>query len=285
MTDVQLRVLHISDIHCGRPFVAEHVAAAESLAEAMRLDAIVVSGDFAQRARALEFRRARAIVSRLEAIAPTLVVPGNHDTAWWRAPFGLGKVSRLHEGYRKYISNDLEPTLRVQGLSIVGMNSAGGMRPRTLTWYPRDWRVKGGLTDDQLMDAHSRLGESPAGDVRLLVLHHNVVRGRISNRWGLARPVATLDTIAAMSAHVVCSGHDHEERVELITRPTGRFIVSTAGTLSSRMRKHRPSSLNVIEADATMISVTAWSYEAGKFVPGPMTASMPRQLTAGTTTA
>ena len=276
MTDALVRVLHISDIHCGRPFVAEHVAAAEALAKKARLDAIVVSGDFAQRARVSEFRKARAILGRLESVAPTLVVPGNHDTAWWRAPFGVGDASRIHEHYKQYIREDLEPTLRLPGLSIVGLTSAGGMLPRTLTLYPRDWRVKGGLTKAQLEDARVRLAASPAGDVRVLVVHHNVVRGRISNRWGLARPVRTLDAIAAMSPHVVCSGHDHEERVELVARPTGQFIVSTTGTLSSRMRKHRPSSLTVIEANATTVTATAWVYQGDSFVPGPMAATLPR---------
>ncbi len=275
MTGTPVRVLHISDIHCGRPFVAEHVAAAESLAAASRFDAIVISGDFSQRARVKEFQQARVILERLKAIAPTLIVPGNHDTAWWHAPFGLGDASRLHAHYRVYLSSNLEPTLRLPGLSVVGLNSAAGMRPPALTWYPRDWRVKGGLTDAQLADAHARLAASPAGDVRLLVVHHNVVRGRISSRWGLARPVAMLDAIAAMSPHVVCSGHDHEERVELITRPTGRFIVSTANTLSNRMRKHRPSALNIIEADAATVTVTAWTYQSGRFERGSMSASIP----------
>ena len=31
MTGALVRVLHISDIHCGRPYVADHVAAAEWL--------------------------------------------------------------------------------------------------------------------------------------------------------------------------------------------------------------------------------------------------------------
>jgi hypothetical protein len=149
--------------------------------------------------------------------------------------------------------------------------------PQTLTWYPRDWRVKGGLSGAQLTDARARLTASPAVDLRLLVVHHNVVRGRLSHRWGLARPNATLDAIAGMHPHVVCSGHDHEERVEVIARSTGRFIVSTANTLSSRMRGHRPSSLNVIEATGNQVTVTAWVYEGKGFVPGPMTASMPRE--------
>ncbi|MEQ1691071.1 MAG: metallophosphoesterase [Gemmatimonas sp.] len=277
MSGAPTRVLHLSDIHCGRPFAAEHVAAAEALAASMAFDAIVVSGDMSQRARVVEFEQAREIFHRLRAIAPTLVVPGNHDTMWWHAPFGYGDFAQLHARYREYICADLEPTLRVPGLSIVGLNSAAGTFPQALTWYPRDWRVKGGLTDAQLANASTRLSASPTGDLRLVVVHHNVVRGRLSHRWGLARPLAMLDAIAGMRADVVCSGHDHEERVEVIERATGRFIVSTANTLSSRMRGHRPSALNVIEADAKTVCVTAWTFQDGTFRPGPLTAEVARQ--------
>ena len=272
------RVLHLSDIHCGRPFVAEHMAAAESLAAAHGFDAIVVSGDVSQRARPREFEQACEILNRLRAVAPLLVVPGNHDTMWWHAPFGWGSTTRMHERYCQYVSRELEPTLRIPGVSIVGLNSAQGTTPQTLTWYPRDWRVKGGLSQAQLDDARARLAASPDADLRLLVVHHNVVRGRLSHRWGLARPNATLDAIAAMRPHVVCSGHDHEERVEVVERSTGRFVVSTANTLSSRMRGHRASSLNVIEATAAQVRVTAWVFEGRAFREGPMTASMPREI-------
>lgn len=271
-----IRVLHLSDIHCGHPYVAEHVAAAERLARAQRWNAIVISGDFAQRARVYEFEAARAMLEQLRAIAPTLVVPGNHDTAWWHAPFGYGNWERMHERYREYISESLEPTLRVPGLSVIGLNSAMGTTPQTLTWYPRDWRVKGGLTDAQCADARTRLAESPAGDLRLLVVHHNVVRGRLSRRWGMKRPEYVLDRIAEAAPHVVCTGHDHEERIEVVRREAGRFIASGANTLSNRMRGHRPSALNVIEADAASVTVRAWGYENGEFVPGPFSATMAR---------
>jgi 3',5'-cyclic AMP phosphodiesterase CpdA len=277
----RIRVLHLSDIHCGRPFVAAHVDAALALARATSWDAIVISGDLSQRARPHEFVAARRILEQFRDVAPVLVVPGNHDAAWWRAPFGTGDFRLVHAGYREHIHDECEPTLRVPGLSIVGLNSAWGTHPPSLTWYPRDWRVKGGLSAGQLRDGHARLAASPAGDLRLLVVHHNVVKGRLSRRWGLARPQATLDTIAAMPVDVVCSGHDHEERVEVVERATGRFVVSTANTLSSRMRGHRPSALNVIEADATAVQVTAWGYAAGEFRPGSMTATLPRGTTSG----
>lgn len=271
------RVLHVSDIHCGFPFVADHVAAALDVAAASRFDAIVVSGDFSQRARVKEFERARGILDQFRAIAPTLEVPGNHDTAWWHAPFGWGDAQRLHEGYKQYINPVLEPVMRVPGVTMVGLNSASGMLPQAVTWYPRDWRVKGGLTASQFEWAGQALAASPPGDLRLLVVHHNVVRGHLSHRWGLKQPEIALDRIAGMSVDVVCTGHDHEERTEVVQRRTGRFLVSAANTLSSRSRKRRPSALNVIEATATQVTVRAWGYHQGAFVPGPLSATMARQ--------
>lgn len=262
MTGRVVRVLHCSDIHCGRTFASEHVAAAERLARAKAFDAIVVSGDLTQRAREREFRDARSILDRLSSIAPVLTVPGNHDTEWWHAPFGFGDASRLYERWTALVQRETAPTVRVPGLSIVGMNSAHGTLPPALTWYPRDWRVKGGLTNAQLDDAGARLRASPAGDVRMLVLHHNVVRGRLSNRWGLTRPQHVLDVIGGMDVHVVCAGHDHEERADVVVRTTGTFVSSTANTLSRRARGHRASAVNVIEADAQWITVTAFTYDA-----------------------
>ncbi len=268
-------MLHVSDIHCGRPFREAHVAAAFDVAKGSSWTAIVVSGDMSQRARDVEFVRARGILDQFREIAPVLVVPGNHDTAWWFAPFGFGDRARMHAGYRRHISNEIEPTLRLPGLSVVGLNSAWGMCPPALTWYPRDWRVKGGLTDGQLDGARRRIAESPRDHLRLLVVHHNVVRGRLSHRWGLSKPQRALDAIAAMNVDVVCTGHDHEERVEVVERSTGRFLISAANTLSSRMRGHRPSSLNVIERIGDVVTATAWVYDDHRFVPGPQSASSP----------
>ena len=262
-----VRVLHLSDIHCGRPFVPAHVDAALALARGERWNAIVLSGDFSQRARVHEFEQAREIVAQFRAVAPVITVPGNHDTAWWHAPFGFGEYARLHERYRQYICQDTQPTIHAPGVTMVGLNSAWGTHPESLTWYPRDWRVKGGLTEAQLQQAHERLAAAPAGALRVLVVHHNVVRGRLSNRWGLKQPQRVLQALAAMPVDVVCTGHDHEERVELVG---GRVLVSAANTLSRRMRGRRPSALNVIEADAGRVMVQAWTFDGGGFVPGPM---------------
>jgi len=274
-----VRVLHCSDLHCGRPFVAAHVEAALALARAARWDAIVMSGDVSQRARLHEFREARRWLDQFAACAPLLVVPGNHDTAWWHAPFGWGTASALHARYREHISDDLEPALHLPGVSLVGLNSSLGMLPPALTWYPRDWRVKGGLTAAQIEAARRQLERAAPDSLRLAVVHHNVVRGRLSKRWGLARPERQLDALAALDVDVICSGHDHEERIEHVTRRTGQFVASTANTLSNRMRGHRPSAVTVIEATASDLTLRAWPFDATAraFAPGPMTLSVPRR--------
>src|ERR671933_495803 len=74
------KLVHLSDLHFGR--IDERVVG--PLAEAVR-DArpslVVVSGDLTQRARARQFREARAFLDRLPK--PRVVVPGNHDVPLW----------------------------------------------------------------------------------------------------------------------------------------------------------------------------------------------------------
>jgi len=208
-----------------------------------------------------------------------MVVPGNHDTAWWHAPFGWGEADALHARYREHISAELEPVLHLPGVSLVGLNSSLGMLPPALTWYPRDWRVKGGLTTAQIDAARRKLAATPPESLRIAVVHHNVVKGRLSKRWGLARPQVQLDALAALDVDVICSGHDHEERLELVTRATGQFVASTANTLSNRMRGHRPSAVTVIEANASALTLRAWPYDASAraYTPGPLALSAPRR--------
>ena len=257
-----VRLLHLSDVHFGRPHVAAHVAAVEAFAAASEFDAIVVSGDVSQRARRNEFRQAGAFLDRLKKLAPLLVVPGNHDTAWWFGVLNIGIPPLIHGGYRRWISKDLEPTLQIPGVTIVGLNSSPGIQLHTLTRRPRDLSVRGALTNRQMDDATARFAAAPSGDLKVLVLHHNVVPGELSQRWGMTRHEFVLDAIARSGAQIVLSGHDHQEKVAVVERTEGKFVVSTAGTLSNRSRGGRESAFMTITADAMNISVTPWLYVA-----------------------
>jgi 3',5'-cyclic AMP phosphodiesterase CpdA len=255
-----VRLLHLSDVHFGSPHVPAHVAAVERFVAAREFTAIVVSGDVSQRAMPTEFRQARALLDRLKQHAPLLVVPGNHDTAWWYAVLNIGIPPLVHWGYRKYISNDLEPTLQVPGATIVGLNSSPGIQLHTLTKRPRDLSVRGALKDSQLADAKARFAAAPPGDLKVLVVHHNIVPGELSQRWGMTRHEHMLDAIAATGADLTLSGHDHQEKVVRVERGTRHFVASTAGTISNRSRGGRDSAFIVVEADAAIITLTPWMF-------------------------
>lgn len=271
MNNRAVSLLHISDVHFGRPHVSAHVAAVEAFTAARTFDAIVVSGDMATRAWPHEFRQAKVFLDRMRKLAPLLIVPGNHDAAWWFGILNVGIPPLIHAGYRHYISKELEPTLQVPGVTIVGLNSSPGIQLHTLTKRPRDLSVRGALKDSQLLDATARFARAPEGDLKVLVVHHNVVPGELSKRWGMTRHEHMLDMIAKSGADIVMSGHDHQEKVEVVERPAGRFIASTAGTLSNRSRGGRESAVMIIDADSTNITVTPWLYETarGTFVAAP----------------
>jgi 3',5'-cyclic AMP phosphodiesterase CpdA len=273
------RILHISDVHFGWPAVLEQADAAESLAHGETFDVIALSGDVAQRARAGEFQRAAVFIRDLlrpshpgAPVPAFIIVPGNHDVAWWFAPFGVGERSRLYEKYRRYITPNLEPELRVPGVTFVGLNTAAGVDWHAITWNPRDVSVKGGLRRAQLEHAAEAFAKAPTGDARVVVMHHNPTRGELSGRHGLLRSQRVLAAFGAMGVDLVLCGHDHQEATQRVESAPKGVIVATAGTISSRSRGARPSSLNIVSVTPRSIDVEAriWSSASRQFESGPV---------------
>src|SRR6478735_1955628 len=102
MSDSSICIAHLSDLHFGGYADLAQIAALEALLPTLGAAAIVVSGDVSQRARHGEFQAAYLFIERLRAHTPTLIVPGNHDVAWWRSPLGLLGEQRLYAKYRRY---------------------------------------------------------------------------------------------------------------------------------------------------------------------------------------
>ncbi len=250
-----MRILHVSDLHFGKPSIPEQVVALEGVIATDPLDAIVISGDLSQRTRRREFERAAAFVRKCESRAPTVVVPGNHDCAWWTALLGTGDYYGMFSRYRQYIRSDLEPKVSIRGATIVGLNSAHGIQPYTLTTRPRDLSVVGAVRGRQWEYVRQTFAMAPPSDLKVLVLHHNVLKGKLSNRWGLASREFGVVDAAHTGADVVCCGHDHEERIDSVDLGRRRMVVSTAGTMTDRTRGGRPGSWNLIEADARQVRV------------------------------
>ena len=264
-------VFHASDLHFGRPAVPAQFEAIETLIQEHRYDVVAISGDVSQRARSGEFQRARAFLRHAERVSRTIVVPGNHDVAWWKAPLGIGSELAMYESYRTYINSDLEPVVRVPGATFVGINTAHGVRAKTLTWRMRDISIIGYVTRAQVERTRTAFEESPAGDARVVVMHHNPVRGELSGRHGLKNTKRILGALADIGVDLVLCGHDHQEAVHYIEHTKKGTVISTAGTVSNRSRGGRPSSVNTIRItpDEIEVATLVWSGEAKSFVPGP----------------
>lgn len=264
-------ILHISDLHFGHPAVPAQYEALEVLIAAGEYDVVAFSGDFSQRARAGEFQRARAFVRHVERVSKTISVPGNHDVAWWHAPLGLGSDERLLANYRTYMGVELEPVLQVPGVTMVGLNTAHGVTRRTLTWNPRQWSIIGHLSPRQLEWARERFDAAPEDDARVIVMHHNPVKGELSQRHGLKDTKKVLGAFAEMNVDLVLCGHDHQEAIHYVEHTRKGTVISTAGTVSNRMRGGRPSSANSIRITPERLEVASlvWSDESQTFVAGP----------------
>lgn len=264
-------IFHVSDLHFGRPAVAAQIEAIEDLIQQDKFDLVAISGDLSQRSRAGEFQRARVFIRDAEKVSDVIVVPGNHDVKWWRAPLGVGDQARMYDNYMKFISADLEPVLYLPGATIVGLNTSQGVTPRTLTWNVRDISIIGHLRPDQFDKAEKAFSKGKPGDARVIVMHHNPVKGELSQRHGLKATNKILGAFAAMGVDLILCGHDHQESVHFIEHTRKGTVISTAGTVSNRSRGGRPSSVNEIEIGTSTIDVTTriWSSEKKTFVHGP----------------
>jgi 3',5'-cyclic AMP phosphodiesterase CpdA len=268
---VSLTVLHVSDLHFGRPAVPAQIEAIEALIQGERFDVVAVSGDLSQRSRAGEFQRAAVFLRDAQRVSRTIVVPGNHDVAWWRAPLGVRDQGLLYENYRAYVSPDLEPVMRVPGAVFVGLNTSHGVTLRTLTWNLRDVSIIGDVTREQLLRLRREVEDAREGDARVVIMHHNPVKGELSQRHGLKNTRKVLGAFADMGVDLVLCGHDHQEAIHYIEHTKKGTVISTAGTVSSRSRGGRPSSVNAITITPGGIDVVTriWDAGASAFVAGP----------------
>jgi 3',5'-cyclic AMP phosphodiesterase CpdA len=149
-----LIIAHVSDLHLGA-HDPDAVATLAADVAAVRPTLTVVTGDCTMRARVAQFRAARDLIDRLPA--PRLVVIGNHDVPL----ISLARVVAPYARFRRWISADLDPVLRLDRMVVLGLQTT-----------PR-WRWKSGRVSRRQADAvRTVLGAAPAAAVRVLALHH-----------------------------------------------------------------------------------------------------------------
>ncbi len=266
MTPVTLAQL--SDIHFGRDVDLDQVAAIEQLIAAMGPDAVVLAGDLTQRARHGELQRALVFKQTLERTAPVLVIPGNHDIEWWRSPFGILGTARRTRKYRMYFGEVLTPRLELPGVVLAGALTSHGLSFASMTWNLNDLVVKGHLPRSETKRLTRVFQAAPPGAARVAVLHHNVLRGEISRRMGLARWRQAQRRLRATGVDLILCGHDHQEGTGQLDGVV--VVATTSGHARGRIRGHRPAAFNLVAIDEQSIEVQHMRWDAGerRFVAG-----------------
>jgi 3',5'-cyclic AMP phosphodiesterase CpdA len=258
MSSTPVTIVHISDLHFGGYADLAQIEALDHFLPTLGAGATVVSGDLSQRARHGEFQAAHAFLQRLRGHMPVLVIPGNHDIEWWKSPLGAFGTSVKYAKYARYFG-DLTPVLEIPGAIIAGALSSYGVAFGSLTWNLRDVAVKGHLPASETARVGKVFDHAPPDAARILAVHHNVLRGALSHRQGLANWRSVWRRLLATGADVVLCGHDHHEGAGQIE---GALAVSTSGTHSFRTRGGRPSVFNVVTIDEGAVRVQHFRWES-----------------------
>lgn len=254
-----MRIAHLSDIHFGRIAYPEIVGLLVGEVNAAEVDLVAVSGDLTQRARRHQFTAAVEMLKSFEA--PVLVVPGNHDVyPWWRPisrlAFPLGR-------YKRYVSRDLLPTFEMEGLSVLGINSAHG---RT---------VKGGQIRKREREAIREFFSSRDASIfKVLVVHHHITRIQaLGPHDVVSQAREALEVASASGVDLILCGHLHVSHVEplSVVPENHRIVVVSAGTATSnrgRGTNRHTNFYNMIEIDdeAFTIEERKFDPEARRFV-------------------
>lgn len=231
-----LVIAHVSDLHLGA-HVPDAVTSVIDDVAAARPALTVVTGDCTMRARASQFRAARELLDRLPA--PLLVVMGNHDVPLISAARLVGPYVR----YRRWIEADLDPLVRLPGLTALGLQTT-----------PR-WRWKSGrISRRQSDDVADLLRVGSADAVRLLALHHPPTAGGLGRIAGRGR---LLRSLAAARVDLVLAGHTHVPDSRWVDLPgtSHRLIEVVAGTATSRRTRGAGRSWTAIRVDGETVSV------------------------------
>lgn len=256
-----LTVLHTSDLQVGKPYRPEAAEALVREVDRVHPDLVVVAGDLTQRAKAREFKVARALLARLGP-APVVVTPGNHDVPLYRF---WERLATPYRNWKRFISEELDTGTHLDGATVVALNSSA----------PRRAIVGGRLRDQQVALARQTFQQAPATDVRILVVHHHfVVTDDGSGGSPLPGARGHLDAFSHMGIDLLLGGHVHQTRVLGPDDPrTGvPFPVVSCGTTTSwrgRGDEVDANSLNVIEIGTDEIRVVPHrlSRERHRFEP------------------
>lgn len=251
-----LNLLHISDLHFGKPYLPRIGEALLRKIEKLSPELLVVSGDLTQRAKLKEFKAARAYLDRLPPV-PKVIVPGNHDVPLYRV---FERLFYPYKLYSRYISEHCDTVFRRENVVVVGLDSTN----------PRSAITNGRIRREQLEFCAQAFTEAPANAVRIVVAHHHFAPAPDYRRSEvMPKAKRALDFFARLKVDLILAGHLHRAYVgnSLDVYPgedrEHGIIIVQCGTSTSRRgraREREKNSFNWVEVLENSVRVIHYMY-------------------------
>ena len=249
-------LLHASDPHFG----TENPAVLQALlrfSHAQTPDVLVLSGDITQRARAAQFRAARAFVDAL-GVRTVLAIPGNHDLPLFNLAARLGWPYANH---RAAFGTELEPEFESPGLLVLMVNTTRRLRHKD-----------GEVSAAQVARVAQRLERADPGQLRIVVTHQPITVQReqdLPDRLHGAHHA--VQSWSRAGADLILGGHIHlpfvqalhEQRADLARKC---WAVQAGTAVSTRVRADAGNSVNLIRCaeprdGGRRATIERWDYD------------------------
>ena len=263
-----MKLVHISDVHFGKPHLPLVRAALERFIEDAHPDVVVVSGDLTQRAKVREFEAAREFLDGLAPL-PVVTTLGNHDVPVYRI---FERLLSPYKNYRAMISPELDSVTDVDGARIVALSTAA----------PYTHIVNGRLRRSQFRYAERAFDATPSGWRRIVTIHHHLISpGDFEREEPLPDATTIIRAFHRWGVDLVLSGHLHRSFVKTsdeglpaatVTRGIPIVHAGTATSSRGRGKERGRNSFNLVRVEESEIEVSVYLYsgDSDRFVAGPM---------------
>lgn len=241
-------MLHISDLHFGRV----DPAAIECLEQFLlrqdkKIDLIVVTGDWTQRARRREFQAAAEFIKKLPA--PVVSVPGNHDIPLYDI---IKRMTGPLDRYEKYIVPLTADIFENEDLLVVG-----------LTTPHRSRSVEGKISGKQLNRVAEIFEKSGKRKIKIIACHHPVFYDKEESQL---KPAYRVESLLALDPDMILSGHFHINAMEQIQDDKGHSVLHlSAGSAISNRLRGEANSFNMIELKDLNLNIVNFALDQDTF--------------------
>jgi 3',5'-cyclic AMP phosphodiesterase CpdA len=220
-------------------------------------DLVVVSGDLTQRAKAWQFREAKAFLDSLPK--PQVVVPGNHDIPLYNV---FQRFFAPLDKFRRFVGNDLEPEYIDDEIAVIGINTA-----RSATWKD------GKINKEQVEKVRAKICRLPDSVAKIVVTHHPFdVPADHDGDEIVDRAKKAMKVFAECGADMLLSGHLHKTHTghtaERYKIPGHSALIVQAGTATSTRARGESNSFNALHVtpDGVAVERYEWQPDARDFI-------------------